>query len=162
MKRLLKKAVRILLFFTLLFLITNCGQAVLVDNFMEVNENAWDVSQKLKTEVVIDDTLSTFNFYINVRNTTDYANSNFFVFIKTIFPDGKIAIDTLECLLADNQGKWLGKGNSKIKDNKIMFKKDAIFPMKGKYVFEIEHAMRENIISGIKTIGITIEQNKKR
>lgn len=161
MKSLLKKTARVLLFISVLLLITNCGQTVLVDNFMEVDENNWDVAQKLKTEVVINDTLSSFNFYINVRNTTEYPNSNFFVFIKTTFPDGKVAIDTLECILADYQGKWLGKGNSKLKDSKIMFKKAAIFPMKGKYIFEVEHAMREKVITGIKTIGFAIEQNKK-
>lgn len=162
MKSLLKKTYQLLLFSLLLTSLTYCGQPALVDNFMDVNENAWDVSQKLKTEIIIEDTLSTFNFYINIRNTTDYNYSNFFVFIKTIFPDGKIAIDTLECILADNQGKWLGKGNSKIKDNKILLKKDAIFPMKGKYIFEIEHAMRAKVVTGIKTVGFAIKQNKKR
>jgi gliding motility-associated lipoprotein GldH len=129
---------------------------------MNVDENSWDVNQKLKIDINIDDTSSTYNFYINVRNTADYKYSNFFLFIKTTFPDGKTAIDTLECILADISGKWIGKGNDKIIDNRILFKKDAIFPAKGKYVFEIEHAMRDKIISGIKSVGLQIEKNKTR
>ena len=148
------------LFFALfIFLTVSCGKPPLIDKSMEVSETSWDVKEKLKVEVQIDDTISSFNFHINIRNTTDYKNSNFFLFIRTTFPNGQIAIDTLGCYLADNEGKWLGKGNGKIKDNKILFKRAAIFPMKGKYTFEIEHAMREKQVSGIKTIGIRIEKN---
>ncbi len=141
-------------------LLYSCNEPPVIDKSMDVNETAWDVKENLKVEVQIEDTISSFGFYVNVRNTTDYKYSNFFLFIKTNFPDGEIAIDTLECILADNQGKWYGKGNGKIKDNKILFKKAAIFPMKGKYLFEIEHAMREKQISGIKSIGFRIEKNK--
>ena len=108
------------LFFALfIFLTVSCGKAPLVDKSMDVNETAWDVKEILNIDVRIDDTISTFNFYVNIRNTTDYKNSNFFLFIKTTFPNGQIAIDTLECILADNQGKWFGKGNGKIKDSRI-------------------------------------------
>ncbi|NVN93890.1 MAG: gliding motility lipoprotein GldH [Bacteroidetes bacterium] len=151
------------LFFALfIFLTVSCGKAPLVDKSMDVNETAWDVKEKLNIDVRIDDTISTFNFYVKIRNTTDYKNSNFFLFIKTTFPNGQIAIDTLECILADNQGKWFGKGNGKIKDSRILLKKNAIFPMKGKYIFEIEHAMREKVTSGIKSIGFRIENNTNK
>ncbi|MFZ4399222.1 MAG: gliding motility lipoprotein GldH [Bacteroidales bacterium] len=143
----------------IILLVASCGKPPLIDKSMEVSENAWDVNEKLKVEVLIDDTISCFDFHVNIRNTTDYKNSNFFLFIKTTFPDGRIAIDTLECILADNQGKWYGKGNGKIKDNKILLKKKAIFPLKGKYIFEIEQAMREIQISGIKSVGLRIEKN---
>ncbi len=162
MKKLLRKIITTSLFFTIVFLLFNCGNHSLVNESMNVDENSWDVNQKLKIDINIDDTSSTYNFYINVRNTADYKYSNFFLFIKTTFPDGKTAIDTLECILADISGKWIGKGNDKIKDNRILFKKDAIFPAKGKYVFEIEHAMRDKIISGIKSVGLQIEKNKTR
>ncbi len=162
MKKLLRKIITTSLFFTIVFLLFNCGNPSLVNESMNVDENSWDVNQKLKIDINIDDTSSTYNFYINVRNTADYKYSNFFLFIKTTFPDGKTAIDTLECILADISGKWIGKGNDKIIDNRILFKKDAIFPAKGKYVFEIEHAMRDKIISGIKSVGLQIEKNKTR
>ncbi len=162
MSELIKRNYKIFLFVFVIFLLIKCGNPALIDNSINVDESNWNVDQKLKIDIDIDDTISTYNFYINLRNTTEYKNSNFFLFIKTIFPNGQIAIDTLECILADNQGKWLGKGNDKIKDNKILFKKDAIFPMKGKYKFEIEHAMREKSVEGIKTVGLRIEKNKSR
>ncbi len=162
MRKFSYKLSNFLLIALLIIIAISCGKPPLIDKSMEVSETAWDVMKKLRVEVQIDDTISSFNFYINVRNTTDYKNSNFFLFIKTTFPNGQIAIDTLECILANNQGKWYGKGNGKIKDNKILLKKNTIFPMKGKYVFEIEHAMRKKIVSGIKTIGFRIEKNTNK
>lgn len=137
-----------------------CGNPDIIDKQMDVDEKSWDVNQKLKVELEINDTISTYNFFINVRNTTDYKFSNFFLFIKTIFPNGQMAIDTLECVLADYQGKWIGRGNGKYRDNRILFKNKVLFPMKGKYTLEIEHALRTKYASGIKSIGIRIEKNK--
>ena len=162
MRKYILKFLNFLLITIFIILVISCGKPPLIDKSMEVSEVAWDVKEKLKIEVQVNDTISTFNFYINIRNTTDYKNSNFFLFIKTTFPNGEIAIDTLGCVLADNEGKWYGKGNGKIKDNKILFKKDAIFAMKGMYVFEIEHAMRELHVSGMKSIGLRIEKSNKK
>jgi gliding motility-associated lipoprotein GldH len=142
------------------FITISCSKPPLIDKSMNVNESAWNVKDKFNADIIVDDTLSSFNFFINIRNTTDYKFSNFFLFIRTKFPNGQKAIDTLECLITDGEGKWLGKGNGKIKDNKILLKQHAIFPMKGSYQFEIEHAMREDNISGIKSIGLRIEKNK--
>lgn len=135
-----------------------CTKPPVVDVVLNTDENNWDLNKKLKTEINIGDTLTPYDFYIYVRNTTDYKYSNFFLFIKTTFPNGQVAIDTLECLLADKEGKWFGKGRGKIRDNKILLKKNAIFQMKGLYKFEIEHAMRSKSISGIKSIGFKIEK----
>jgi len=156
MRRFIKFSILTFILFSLLF----CTKPPLLDVILDTNESGWDVTKKLITEINIEDTLSPHVFYIYVRNTTDYKYSNFFLFIKTTFPDGKIAIDTLECLLADKEGKWYGKGKGKIRDNKILLKKNAIFPIKGLYKFEIEHAMRTKTVNGIKSIGIRIEKSK--
>ncbi len=137
-----------------------CTKPPLLDVVLDTDENNWDLSKKLKTEVNIDDTIPPYDFYIYVRNTTDYKYSNFFLFIKTTFPNGQIAIDTLECILANKEGKWFGKGKGKIRDNKILLKKNTYFPMKGLYKFEIEHAMRTQTVIGIKSIGFKIEKSK--
>ena len=141
-------------------LLSSCGKNVIKDESLDVNDSGWNVNDKLNINLDVTDTLSSYNFYINLRNTTDYKYSNFFFFINTTFPNGKIARDTLECMLANQEGKWLGKGHGKIKDNRILFKAHVLFPLKGTYKFEIEHGMREINIAGIKNIGLRIEKNK--
>jgi len=156
------KIKKILLLLITSLLIISCGKDVVTDESLDVNEKGWNVNEKFNISVNITDTLSSYNFYVNLRNTTDFKYSNFFFFVNTTFPNGKIARDTLECMLANQEGKWIGKGHGKIKDNRILFKAHVLFPMKGTYKFAIEHGMRDLNIAGIKNIGLRIVKNKNK
>ncbi len=109
-----------------------------------------------KFDVEVTDTVSLFDFYINLRNTVDYKYSNFYLFLNTTLPDGMAARDTIELMLADRSGKWLGKGFGKYRDNQMLVRAGLQFPMAGNYVFEIEHAMRDTLLTGIGSVGIRI------
>jgi gliding motility-associated lipoprotein GldH len=66
--------------------------------------------------------------------------------------------DTLECELADYSGKWYGKGIGSVKFNRFMFRKGMRFRASGKYVFELEQAMRVRDLTGIRDIGLRVEK----
>ncbi len=144
----------------LLMFLISCNNRVLYDKTKDIGEEGWKAGEKVGFVVDIDDTLSVFDFYINVRNSVDYNYSNFFFFLKTIFPDGRYAVDTVNLWLAKPDGEWLGSGFGKYRDNKILFKRQGRFPMKGKYRFEFDQAMREKILTGIKSLGIRIEYSE--
>jgi len=110
-----------------------------------------------RLEVEIDDTIQSFSFFINVRNNDNYPYRNLYLFLNSLLPGGERARDTIELLLADRSGKWLGKGFGQLKDNQIKVRSDLRFPTKGTYLFEIEHAMRDTVLTGIENIGIRIE-----
>ena len=114
----------------------------------------------LSFDVEVSDTISLFNFYINIRNTTDYNFSNIYLFLKTNYPNGMFSVDTIEIFLADLQGNWLGKGFGKYKDQQILFRKRGHFPLSGKYRFSFEQAMRNQELIGINTVGIRIERTE--
>ena len=59
--------------------------------------------------------------------------SNLFVFLTTTYPNGKISVDTLECILANKKGEWQGDGAGDLWDNKIPLKQNLIFPSNKKY-----------------------------
>ena len=61
-------------------------------------------------------------------------------------------------LLADNQGKWMGKGIGDLYDYQFRFKELVLFPVKGEYSFEIEQAMRDEVLPYVTDIGIRIEK----
>jgi len=146
-------------FFSLLLLVSACNNIAVYDKTKDVG-NGWTASEKVSFLVDIQDSLAPFDFYINVRNSIDYDFSNLFFFIKTVFPDGRYAVDTVNVWLADPKGNWLGSGIGKYRDNKILFKKHGRFPMKGTYRFEFEQAMREVKLDGITSIGIRIENSE--
>lgn len=144
------------LLFVLFF--SSCDKNRIFDDYKGIPDNNWSSSNVIKFEVDIADIETPTNFYINVRNADGYPFNNLFLFIKTTFPDGKMSNDTLECILADENGKWLGSGMGDIYDNQIPFKKNVRFPTAGKYTFEIQHGMRTDIIPLIMDIGLRIEK----
>ena len=118
----------------------------------------WDNKNTLKFEVDIADSITPYNFYINVRNAGAYPYSNLYLFLETEFPNKTVSRDTVECILADDAGKWLGDGSGDIWDNRILFKRNVSFPMPGEYRFELIQAMRLDPLPGIMDGGIRIEK----
>jgi gliding motility-associated lipoprotein GldH len=66
--------------------------------------------------------------------------------------------DTLDCILADEKGKWLGSGIGDIYDNQIPFKRNVRFPLPGTYSFEIQQGTRKDDIPLIMDVGLRIEK----
>ena len=110
----------------------------------------------------MDDTVHLFNFLVEVRNSVEYPYSNTFLFINTTFPDGSVAYDTMECPLADPEGRWLGKRTGRYVDARYRLRGgSARFPMTGRYRFAVTNGMRDSAISGIKDIGLCVEYSGK-
>ncbi|MCF8299045.1 MAG: gliding motility lipoprotein GldH [Saprospiraceae bacterium] len=145
----------------LILLLVSCSSDTIFEENKQVNEN-WNKNDTLCFKVEISDLTLHYNFYINIRNSTDYGFSNFYFFMNSVFPDRNIQRDTIECILANLEGKWLGKGFGGIKENNMLLQKGIIFPQEGIYEFIIEHAMRVDKnegLHGIKNIGIRIESD---
>lgn len=151
------KTIRFNILLVVILSIVSCDKSVYYDHNEKIEKDEWYIDHVLKHEITIKDTLDVFNMFIHVRNQVDYAYSNIFLFINTGFPNGQIAKDTLECILADKSGKWYGKGRGKYRDSKILFKPQLRFPLEGNYHINIQQAMREEPLKGISNIGISLE-----
>lgn len=140
--------------------LTACGGNAFYDESREVNEHGWLPTDSLVYDVTVDDTLTAFHFLVEVRNSINYPYANTFFFLRTTFPDGSVAQDTLEFPLADPAGRWLGRRTGRYVDTRYYFRRNARFPMPGTYRFAIANGMRDSAITGIKDIGFRIEYNK--
>ncbi len=138
-------------------LLISCDAKRVYDENIIVENNSWNVHNKMRFDVTIPDTNQRFNVYLKVRNALEYPYSNLFLFMNTVLPDGRISRDTLELTLADYDGRWLGSGIGSVKFSKFLFRKGIRFKQKGNYRFELEQAMRVNELKGIKDIGMRIE-----
>jgi gliding motility-associated lipoprotein GldH len=144
----------------LLLFLTSCDSGRIFEKNQEMPESGWAQTNTVKFDVEIKDPATPANFYINVRNADGYPYANLFLFIKTVFPNGKHSTDTLECILADEKGKWLGTGLGDIYDNQIPFKRNVRFPIAGTFRFEIEQGMRLETVPLILDIGLRIEKSE--
>lgn len=99
------------------------------------------------------------NIYITIRIDGNYGRRNLYVFSTIRNPNNQEIKDTINLLLADEKGRWYGKSNlGGLYYNCFLYKKNVVFPVKGKYTFILEQAMRSETIDNIEDIGIKIEK----
>ena len=89
-------------------LLASCDSKRYYEENKPIVKGIWKSDDKAFFAVQINDTVSKYDFFLNVRNSPDYPYSNLYLFIRTTNPAGKKAQDTIECPLADYTGKWLG------------------------------------------------------
>ena len=153
-----KMSLRLVLLFITLVIQAGCADQTVFDQRREVETEKWFSKDFFRYPVEIQDTAIPYKFSVLIRNTTEYPYSNLYLFVRTIFPDDKVATDTLDFLLANPDGSWLGSGVGKHRDNLITVLDKFWFPQKGEYVFEIEQAMQDIELEGIEAVGIRIEK----
>lgn len=135
---------------------SSCGQGIVFKENMELPSSGWYKNEAVSFNVLISDSLLNYDFAVSIRNNIDYRYSNLYFFLITEFPNGNISRDTIECILADHEGRWLGKGWGSVKESDIVLNKDLRFPLTGEYRFLIQQAMRTDTLKGINSIGLSI------
>lgn len=151
----------IYLIFLIAILMTACNENVVYESNQRIPGNEWSRFDTHRFEVEIDDTVNAHNLLINVRNTGEYPRSNLFLFVSASSPSGAFTRDTLEFILAEPSGKWLGKGFGSVWQNRFYYRRNVRFPERGIYLFEFEQAMRFDDLPGILDIGLRIEKSDR-
>jgi gliding motility-associated lipoprotein GldH len=152
-------SVVIVLIFTILLL--SCNGNIIYTSSHPMSGETWNLSDIADFKVPIADTINSNNVVFNIRNGSSYPFRNIFLFVTTIAPDGKIITDTLQYNLADEKGKWFGKGFGDVHELKLPYKTNVFFPEKGIYVFKVQHGMRVEALKGVYDFGLRIEKYKK-
>ena len=133
-----------------------CDRSIVYDESHRVDKEGWNASEKLVFNYEADDTTTTYLCCFDIRNCDDYPYSNIYFNIKTIYPDGAIAVDTnLQFILAEKDGRWLGKESGHYIDGRYPFCYFK-FPQRGAYQFILTHAMRDTILTGVNNISFVI------
>jgi gliding motility-associated lipoprotein GldH len=141
--------------------IVSCDPNRFYEKNVDFANESWSKDSIAIFEVEITDTLTVYNVYLNNRINGQYEYSNLYLFITTQLPNEQLMRDTLECILADPTGRWLGKGFGSVWSNRIPYRRNIRFPFTGKYTFYVEQAMREEELKHILNAGIRIEKSTK-
>lgn len=140
-------------------LASSCGTSM-YDKMKPINGEAWNMKDVIKFDIDMQDSKTPFDFYITLRHNTDYKYSNLYLFVSTTTPKDSTKQDTLQFILADDKGSWLGNGNGSYKSYEFLTGKSYVFVDPGLYSFEFRHAMRDTVLHGISDIGIRIVPSK--
>lgn len=158
---------KIILFFVVIISISSCSKNMVFNQFKNIENDQWHKDSIINFTVSSTDTISKNNIYINLRNNKDYEFSNLFLIVGIKFPNNYQIVDTLEYEMTTSEGRFLGSGISDIKENKLEYKTNVVFPVKGEYNIFVQQAMRKtreidgikNLI-GITDVGIQIEKTR--
>lgn len=149
----------------IIFSLLSCDSNRIYEKNISIENAVWDLSHKPFFEYNNVDTIYKVNLKANIRHSSSYPYSNLWLFINTIDPTGELKTDTLECVLAQKDGKWLGNGLGDIWDIQCQFKSYR-FRKQGIYTFEVEQAMRHGDLAkieqlpGLMEVGFRIEKQE--
>lgn len=152
-------------FFTCLFLgllmasLYSCDKNRVFEKHTEVEGGNWSMDNMATFTFAITDTNELYNMLIYIRNRGDYPYRNLYLFLKLTAPNGLTSTDTINCLLADEKGRWLGKSAGSLWENKIPYKWGVQFPVSGTYTMNYVQAMRHEKLSAITDVGLRIEKH---
>ena len=150
------------MFLLIVAALASCDPHRIYEKNIKIPDGVWNRSKPVVFSVDIQDTLSACNLYINVRNTGMYPMRNLYLFVETTAPSGHSVVDTVDVLLADEKGKWYGKGLGDIWDLSRLYKKNIRFAQEGTYTFSFEQAMRTENLPFILDVGLRIETASNR
>jgi gliding motility-associated lipoprotein GldH len=138
----------------------SCDDALVFEENKAIDNGVWKNTENVRLQFNVTDTVSFHDFYLNVRNSEDYAYSNIYVFLEIEFPNAKRSIDTINCFLADPTGKWLGSGVGDLYDHRFRIRKNKQFPIAGRYNVTIRQGMRSPELNGIYDVGFRVAKSQ--
>ncbi|MGB5668075.1 MAG: gliding motility lipoprotein GldH [Maribacter sp.] len=143
--------------------LVSCDDSILKSDFRATDNGSWNKDNVIEFNFSEMDTIQNHHIFINIRNDNTFPYSNLFLIAELIYPNGETVKDTLEFVMASPDGTWLGKGYGSIKENKLWYKENIIFPSSGVYTIRLSHAMRKNgnvdgvvNLDGITDVGFEI------
>ncbi|MBP5369418.1 MAG: gliding motility lipoprotein GldH [Bacteroidales bacterium] len=143
---------------TLLFVAACNPNRVFVER-VTIPDMIWDMDSVVNITVPVEDASQVYDIKIAIRSNVYFQSRNLWLFINTYSPENVVEVDTLECILADEQGNTTGDPALDIIDYEIPFKMGARFPAAGEYRFAIQHGMRMEKLPCIDEIGIIIDKH---
>lgn len=135
---------------------TACQSPAVFEQYEELPGESWKRSHIVEFKAQIPDS-GLYNVILSIRHTTDFETANLWCFVSNNTPAGQQLKDTVNLIIAEPDGRWLGKGGS-IKTVEHPLKRNPVALPSGEVGFSIEQGMRIEEMQGVKNVGIRIEK----
>lgn len=139
----------------------SCNRGTYYSDTVRMDEGRWSMYDPAVFACSFDDTVHLYDINLSVRTSTSYPYRNLFLFIRTTFPSGLVTADTVQAMLTDEKGKWLGRGAGDIRELTIPYKADVYFPERGEYHFSVIQGMRDTNLKGIYDLEFRISRRER-
>jgi gliding motility-associated lipoprotein GldH len=151
----MKNKLLISTFFLVLF--ASCVNNDIYFHSYTIPAEGWDKNQSYSFDIEIEDIDASYNVLVNVRNNAGYPYQNLWLFsLETI--DGVQKGDSIDFYLADERGKWLGRGAGDIREMAVFFREGIRFEHAGTYKIQLWQGMRDDVLAGVNDVGVRVEK----
>ena len=136
----------------------SCDSSIVFEEYKSFENQKWNTDSVAFFNYANLDTTSKKTIKIKLRHTVEYEFQNLFLFIETD------VMDTVELMLANKEGMWLGSGIGDVREFEFDYQNGKLFSKKGSYSFKIEQAMRYGvaekiqILNNVIAVGLSIEK----
>ena len=139
----------------------SCDSSIVFEEYKSFENQNWNTDSAAFFNYAITDTTSTNTVKIKLRHTVEYEFQNLILFVETD------VIDTVELMLANKEGMWLGGGIGDVREFEFEYQNAKLFSKKGNYSFKIEQAMRYGmaekiqVLNNVLAVGLSIEKQNE-
>ena len=112
----------------------SCTKEALYDQYQPIENALWEKNKEYYFSFQVTDISMPYDVTLEIRNNNLYPFQNLWVFCSEEQPIGPLKRDTIECMLADDYGKWHGKGISLFQSSFPRKEKVYLPPYRSVYV----------------------------
>ena len=121
----------------ILAILFSCNKKVVFEEYKMIQKQQWHTDSLVIFNYIIEDTIIPHKVVLKIRHGVEYEYQNLFLFIQS-----QEEKDTIEIIIADKRGKWIGTGVGDLREIEINLENKKIYPNKQKQKMIIEQAMR--------------------
>lgn len=133
-----------------------CSSDLYYKEKITIGNELWLYDEPIEFSVEISDTMMHYDIVLDVEHSPKYHAQNLYVNIKTEYPDKTSREQVLSMEMADKSGKWFGDCNSKKCLLSLMLQNKARFNQIGTHHISISQHSRQDSISGIQALNLSL------
>ncbi|MCM1483961.1 MAG: gliding motility lipoprotein GldH [Muribaculaceae bacterium] len=125
-------------------------------SFAETDPHGWAYGDTLTFTASMLDSTHTRQIDAAIRHSGDYMYRNLWLEVSYRSADGIMRRDTVEMVLADMFGRWIGSGFGPSYQMQVPVAKDV--PLADSTQIHVRHIMRVDTLQGIQQVGIFVNK----
>lgn len=137
----------------------SCSSDIVMKQNKIFNNKIWFVNDSLNLKLSkksLDE--NSYKLCVKIKHTNAFSTNNLWLFLNK-YCDGATVKDTVNCVMSDKYGKWLGNQTGDCFERTFVLQDSINLNKNSRYT--LIHGMRELKLKGIKSISLLIEKNKK-
>lgn len=126
----------------------------------KIEDGVWTYDNPFTFTFHADDTLTTYDFNLEVSHLRSYPYQNIYLLVSTVFPDGDTIQDPFSVNLADKYGQWNGNCWGDECNLYVAIQSNVKFKSVGEHTLTFSQYTRQDSLRGINGLAFTIMESE--